>query len=147
MEGWMRVLRIFVLGVIGLLGGAMVANGLFMLIDPLAWYWQVPTVPGTGPFNQHFVRDIGIVYLFIGTAYGFGIVRPGWRIGAWLLASAWLLAHAAFHGWEVAVGICAPSALRENFPAVFLPGLIGLAGTGWAWYRDRRLALAWEAGR
>lgn len=140
-------MRIFVLSMIGLLGGAMFANGLFMLIDPLAWYWRVPTVPDTGPFNQHFIRDIGLIYLFIGAAYLAGLARPEWRTGSWLVASAWLLAHAVFHGWEIAVGICAPATIRQNFSAVYLPGLIGLAGAGWAWKEARRRAVAWELGR
>ncbi len=48
------------------------ANGLFMLVAPLAWYELVPGVTDTGFFNQHFIRDIGIIQLFIGVAFGSG---------------------------------------------------------------------------
>jgi hypothetical protein len=44
----------------------------------------------------------------------------------------WLGAHALFHFWEVAVGICAPSALARNFPAVTFPAIIGALLTVWA---------------
>jgi len=43
-------------------------NGLFMLVAPLAWYEIIPGVTHTGSFNQHFIRDIGIIQMFLGTA-------------------------------------------------------------------------------
>ena len=41
----------------------------------------------------------------------------------------WLIAHAVFHLWEVAVGICSPSAIPRDFPAVTLPAIIGVVLT------------------
>jgi len=34
--------------------------------------------------------------------------------------------------WEVAVGICSPSVLVRDFPAVSMPALMGIALTTWA---------------
>ena len=113
------------------------ANGLFMLVAPLTWYELVPGVTDTGFFNQHFVRDIGIIQLFLGVAFIVGLLRPERRIGLWAAATLWLSAHALFHFWEVAVGLCAPSALPRDFPAVTLPALIGIALTFWAVRRAR----------
>lgn len=48
------------------LGLLLAANGLFMLADPAQWYAIVPGVPETGPFNAHFVRDIGAIYVVTG---------------------------------------------------------------------------------
>lgn len=110
-------------------------NGLFMLFDPRRWYDVIPGVNLTGPFNQHFVRDIGIIQAFLGVAYLVGIARPAVRLELWGAATLWLCAHALFHFWEVAVGICAPSALLRDFGAVSLPALIGLWATAWAWRR------------
>lgn len=112
-------------------------NGLFMLIAPLTWYELVPGVTDTGFFNQHFVRDIGIIQLFLGVAFIVGMLRPERRIGLWGAATLWLSAHALFHLWEVAAGICAPSAIPRDFPAVTLPALIGIALTLWAVRRAR----------
>jgi hypothetical protein len=109
------------------------ANGLFMLVAPLTWYDLVPGVTDTGFFNQHFIRDIGIIQLFLGVAFGIGMFRPARRIELWAGATSWLIAHALFHLWEVAVGICAPSVIPRDFPAVTLPALIGIALTVWAW--------------
>src|SRR5262245_31986307 len=42
------------------------ANGLFMLAEPKQWFFLIPGVKFTGGFNQHFVRDIGLVQMFLG---------------------------------------------------------------------------------
>ena len=90
------------------------ANGIFMLVAPLTWYELVPGVTDTGFFNQHFVRDIGIIQLFLGVAFIVGLLRPERRIGLWAAATLWLIAHALFHLWEVAVGICAPTRVKAE---------------------------------
>jgi uncharacterized protein YjeT (DUF2065 family) len=112
-------------------------NGLFMLVAPLTWYDLVPGVTDTGFFNQHFIRDIGIIQLFLGVGFGIGVMRPDRRIGLWAAATLWLIAHALFHFWEVAVGICAPSVIVRDFPAVTLPAIIGIALTIWAVHERR----------
>lgn len=119
----------------------LVMNGLFMLIDPRAWYFLVPGVKLTGGFNQHFIRDIGIIQAFLGVAFIVGMVRPTLRFELWAAATIWLIAHALFHFWEVAVGICGPSALLRDFSAVTLPALIGIVATVWA-CRPERLPIA-----
>jgi uncharacterized protein YjeT (DUF2065 family) len=107
-------------------------NGLFMIVAPEAWYNLVPGVTDTGPFNHHFVRDIGIIQLFLGIAFGVGMIRPELRVGLWAAATLWLIAHAVFHLWEVAVGICSPSVILRDFPAVSLPAIVGVLLTFWA---------------
>jgi uncharacterized protein YjeT (DUF2065 family) len=107
-------------------------NGIFMLVAPLVWYEFVPGVTDTGFFNQHFIRDIGLIQLFLGIAFGVGMLRPERRIGLWAAATLWLCAHAVFHLWEVAVGICSPSVLLRDFPAVSLPAIVGAILTLWA---------------
>ncbi len=57
------------------LGLLLAANGFLMLADPAQWYAMVPGVPETGPFNPHFVRDIGAVYVVIGVALA--VARAG----------------------------------------------------------------------
>lgn len=108
-------------------------NGLFMLVAPTAWYYFVPGVTDTGSFNQHFIRDIGIIQMFLGAAFGIGMIQPARRFGLWAAATSWLIAHAIFHLWEVAVGISSPATIPRDFPAVTLPALIGVVLTAWAW--------------
>ena len=109
-----------------------------MLVAPTTWYYFVPGVTDTGAFNQHFVRDIGIIQAFLGGAFVIGMVRPALRLDLWAAATAWLIAHAMFHLWEIAVGICTPSVILRDFPAVTLPALIGAALTVWAWFASPR---------
>ncbi len=117
----------------GFLSLTMLANGLFMLINPKDWYDIVPTVPQTGFFNQHFVRDIGIIYVLIGVGFFVGIVQPGRRIWLWFASTLWLAAHTLFHYWEALVGICSASALVTNAYGVTLPTAVGVAATALAW--------------
>ena len=112
---------------------ALFGNGIFMLVAPERWYFLVPGVKETGGFNQHFIRDIGIIQAFLGAAFAIGMVRPANRVVLWGVATLWLIAHAIFHFWEVAVGICAPSALARDFLGVTAPALVGIALTTWAW--------------
>lgn len=120
------------LGLAVLLGVALEANGVFMLVAPESWYFTVPGVTSTGPFNQHFLRDIGLIFLLLGGAFLVGAARPRLRVLLWAAPTIWLSGHALFHFWEVAVGICSPAVLPRDFPAVTLPAIIGAALTLWA---------------
>ena len=108
------------------LGVASLANGVFMVTAPETWYWAVPGVPDRGPFNQHFVRDIGFIYLLTGAAFVYGALYATHRLQLWAIPTAWLACHAVFHVWEVVVGICGPESLIEDFAGVTLPALLAL---------------------
>ncbi len=131
------MLKSLCLGLAVLLGAALQANGVFMLVAPENWYFAVPGVTTTGPFNQHFVRDIGLIFLLIGGAFLVGVAQPHLRVVLWAIPSIWLLGHALFHFWEVAAGICAPSVIPRDFPAVTLPAVVGIALTLWAISQSR----------
>lgn len=120
------MLQKLITGIAALLGLTMVGNGVFMMVAPESWYWMVPGVPDRGPFNQHFVRDIGFMYLLGGAAFIYGSLYTKPRLTLWMLPTAWLTLHAVFHVWEVAVGICGPESLVEDFAGVTLPALLGL---------------------
>jgi hypothetical protein len=109
------------------LGVLLLANGVFQLISPEAWYWAVPGVPERGPFNQHFVRDIGIVYSLCGIGLVVGALYSTHRKVLWVAVACWLGGHALFHVWEVWVGICGPASLLEDFAGVTLPALMVIA--------------------
>lgn len=126
------MLRQLCIGTAVVLGLAALANGVFMLVSPANWYFAVPGVTTTGPFNQHFLRDIGLIFLFIGAAFLVGTTHPVWRVALWSAASLWLCGHALFHFWEVAVGICGPSVLVRDFVAVTFPALISAVLALWS---------------
>jgi len=102
---------------------AALANGAFMLVSPLDWYGFVPTVRFTGPYNAHFVRDIGAAYLACGLMLGWALrdLRARW-LGA-VAGGSWLAIHAAIHIYEVSVGICGPGIFWRDAPGVIGPPL------------------------
>lgn len=125
-----------------LLGLGGVANGIFMLLSPADWYFAVPGVTTTGPFNQHFIRDIGLIFMLLGAALLVGVVRPALRVPFWGMTAIWLSGHALFHAWEVAVGICGTDAIAQDFPAVTLPAILTVLLTIWAASQPRGAASA-----
>lgn len=114
----------WVAGVVGLLLGL---NGLAMLGAPLSWYDAVPGVPQTGPFNPHFVRDIGAIYVMSALALAWFAWRPrqGWP--AMAAAAAWLTMHAAIHVYDATCGATPFADLRRDFLGVFVLAGIPLA--------------------
>lgn len=71
-------------------------NGLAMLFAGPLWYESVPGVADTGPFNPHFVQDIGVAFL----AAGLALAARAWRSRYWPAAVAgagFLAAHALIH--------------------------------------------------
>lgn len=72
------------------------ANGLVMLAAGSRWYETVPGVTDTGPFNPHFVQDIGLAFLMSGLA----LAARAWKPRYWPAAVAgagFLAAHALLH--------------------------------------------------
>ena len=73
-----------------------VAVGAFMLVAPDHWYAAVPGVAATGPFNPHFVRDIGLAFVASGAGLMAGAPR-GRVAAAYACAGAtWPALHALF---------------------------------------------------
>lgn len=130
----------FYLALAVLLGVAAIANGTFMLVAPESWYFAVPGVTTTGPFNQHFVRDIGLVFLLLVGSFLLGAAQPQLRVLLWAAPSIWLSGHALLHFWEVTVGICSASVIPRDFPAVTLPAIAGLVLTVWAINQTRTVS-------
>lgn len=108
------------------LGLLLILNGLYMIAAPGSWYASVPGVAGTGPLNRHFVIDIGMLYLTIGSAFAAGAVWTGGRLALWLFATFWLVSHALFHLEEALRDSKTGILLARDFVGVTLPALLGL---------------------
>lgn len=107
----------------GLIGLFDTANGLYMALSPRAWFTGASGAMTTGPFNPHFVTDIGFAYLAGGMALLAFAWSPQWRLAAF--GASWFLGfHALFHLTHAAQGhgIHAGADI-----AVAVPALIGLA--------------------
>lgn len=119
---------------VGLLAIFAAAFGVFMLAEPQLWYRSIPTVPFTGPFNQHFIRDIGAAYLASGIMFGWAAMNLRVRRLAVLAGALWLSLHALVHLYEVITGICGVAIFWRDFPGVFGPPALALLG----WWLARR---------
>ena len=120
---------------------AMSGNGLVMLAAGPWWYTAVPGVTETGPFNPHFVKDIGAAYLVAGLGLAWLGLRPmeAAARGAAMAGAAFLVLHAGIHLVE-AIGHPAGLAdLTRDFPGVILPAILA----AWvAWSPVRKLELS-----
>jgi branched-subunit amino acid ABC-type transport system permease component len=80
----------------GILAAFNLANGLAMIFGSSVWWSNVPGAPDTGPFNLHFVQDVGAAFLVSGLA----LAARAWRPIYWPAAvagSGFLVAHALIH--------------------------------------------------
>jgi hypothetical protein len=108
-----------------LLGAALAANGLFMLVDPAAWYATIPGVTMTGPLNPHFVRDIGCAYLVTGAGLAAAAMDERARAAA-MAGGAFLALHALVHFGDWIGGRETFEHLTHDLPGVFTPAAIAL---------------------
>lgn len=106
---------------------ALGANGVAMLFASLAWYDAVPGVPATGPYNPHFVKDIGAAYLTAAGGLGWFAARPqqGWP--AMAAGAVFLSLHAAIHVYDAACGASPLADVRRDLVGVYLFAAIPLA--------------------
>ena len=98
-------------------------NGLAMLAAGHLWYETVSGVTKTGPFNPHFVQDIGVAFLVAGLA----LAARAWRPRYWPAAVAgagFLAAHALLHVMLIAGGHS--HHVASDLVAVVLPSAIAL---------------------
>jgi len=103
----------------------MGGNGLAMLAAGAWWYAAVPGVPMTGPFNPHFVKDIGAAYLTAGVGLGWFAwsLTPVAR-GAAMAGAAFLALHAGIHLVEAALDPMGAAHLARDFAGVILPPIL-----------------------
>ena len=70
-------------------------TGLYLAVLPHDFYLNAPGAQETGPYNMHFMRDVGFAFITSSVAIGYGIysgVKPVMVFGA-----LWLLIHGIFH--------------------------------------------------
>jgi hypothetical protein len=75
-----------------------VALGLYMLVDPGGFFDRI------GQYairNDHYVGDLGAVYLGFGAALALAVTRPAWRAPLLMFAALWYGAHAVNHLFDI----------------------------------------------
>ena len=111
-----------------LLGVAMLGNALWMLVGPMHWYTDLPAaVPDTGPFNPHFVRDIGCAFLTVGVALVWAALRVQERLPLAAISAVFLAGHALLHIYDTATGALDHTHWWLDAGGVYLPALLMIA--------------------
>ncbi len=87
----------------GVLGALSAANGALMLGAGRQWYETTPGVADTGPFNPHFVADVGAAYAVAGLALLARALRPQYWPAA-VAGAAFFSTHALIHVISIAGG-------------------------------------------
>jgi peptidoglycan/LPS O-acetylase OafA/YrhL len=98
-------------------------NGLAMLFAGPAWYAAVPGASETGPYNPHFVQDVGAAFLVAGLA----VAARAWRPVYWPAAvagSGFLVAHALIHLVMIVTGH--DHHVTADLAAVVVPAALAL---------------------
>jgi hypothetical protein len=107
------------------LGVANLGNATWMLAAPANWYARLPAaVPDTGPFNPHFVRDIGSAFAIVGVALVAGALRPALRVAALALSALFYVLHALVHVTDTLTGRLPESHWLVDLPGVYLPAVL-----------------------
>jgi hypothetical protein len=107
-----------------------------MLADPLGWYGHIEGVPDTGPFNPHFVRDIGVAYLTLAIMMAAAARWLGHAVALLSAVAVYHFLHVFLHVWDVAAGRLPIDHLTMDIPGVLLPALFS-AALAW-WVRNDR---------
>ena len=70
-------------------------TGLYIAVLPQDFYLNAPGVQETGPYNMHFIRDVGFAFSTSSVAIGYGIFAS--QKPLMVFGSLWLLVHGLFH--------------------------------------------------
>jgi len=125
--GWL----LLVFGLISL------GNAAWMLVAPLHWYHELPAeVPDFGPFNPHFVRDIGCAFATIGFALVWAALAPRRRFTLAAVGTFFYVAHAVLHVFDTLREAVEPEHVLLDFPGVYLPAIVLLLAAGVARRRE-----------
>jgi len=101
------------------------ANALWMVADPAHWYSDLPAaVPDTGPYNEHFVRDIGVAFATMALAFGWAAAVPRWRPPLVAVGTFFFAGHALLHAFDTLRGALDADHWLLDLPAVYLPAVL-----------------------
>jgi len=115
-DGWRTAL--------GIGGAGNLLNGAWMLADPPGWYETIPGVTGSGPLNEHFVRDVGAVFALMGVALLWAALRPARRLVLVSGVAAFYVLHALVHVLDTMRGLFPPGQWALDVVPIHLPALV-----------------------
>ena len=115
------------IAILAVIAAGSAVNALWMLVAPRHWYEVVPGVADFGPFNEHFVRDIGCVYLTGGLALTWALFTRRWRFPLVAPVALFQGGHALLHVFDTARGHVSAHHWWLDLPTIHLPAVLLLA--------------------
>ena len=104
------------------------ANGLAMIIAPMTWYELTPGAAEVGPFNVHFVRDIGIAYIAAGAGLWLAVGDAAWKSASTaIVAMIFIGGHGILHLVEMFAHHLELTAALRDTALIVVPAAIA----GW----------------
>jgi len=103
-----------------ILGALTLLTGPYLFFAPNAFYENTPGVSMMGPFNLHFIRDVGLAFLVSGGAVIFGVLQR--NRGLAVAGALWPFLHGLFH-FQIWIGRGIPfdQVAAFDFVAVIIP--------------------------
>lgn len=111
--------------VLAVLAASQLGLAVWMIVSPGTFF---DAVAGFGTRNDHFIRDVAVLYLAVGAGLAIAVTRRSWRFPVLAIAATWYLAHAVNH--LVDIGEADPDWVGPaDFIAILVTGLVllGLA--------------------
>jgi hypothetical protein len=117
----MRILKLFY----GIASIISLVNGAWMLFFPFSWYTDFPAaIPHTGPFNAHFIRDLGVVFILAGLGFGWCALHPHRSRLTHIVLTIFFVGHALIHVADLLTGRVPPTHWLVDAPTVFVPAIL-----------------------
>ncbi|MGI4993377.1 hypothetical protein ACRXCV_12145 [Halobacteriovorax sp. GFR7] len=100
-------------------------SGIWMLVGPTHWYENFPgRIPDFGPLNEHFVRDLGCIFLVLSIISFKSVVDSSWRKNTLFILQLWFTAHAIVHLFDTLRGLVAMEHLYMDIPLCYMPPVL-----------------------
>jgi hypothetical protein len=130
---------VFAKGIFWLTSLTSIINGFWMLFFPHHWYANLPAdVSAYGPFNEHFVRDVGLAFFGSGVALGWAAISPLQR-KTWLIAGvSFLLGHAVIHAVSQFTGVGPHHVLQKEIAMIYVPAMLLIIAVSYVSKRETK---------
>ena len=100
-------------------------NGLAMIVAPMTWYEMAPGASETGPFNVHFVRDIGIAFTAAGVGLWLAVSNVAWKSASTaVVAMIFIGGHGILHFVEMFAHHLSLTAGLRDMALIVVPAAI-----------------------
>jgi hypothetical protein len=108
------------------IGSGWLISGIYIFVEPLAFYNSVPGLARLGPFSAHFVGDVGLAFFASGVVTVWGAWRQQRELA--VAGALWAVLHAMFHLhiWGHR-GFVIDGILAFDLAAVIVPSFLALA--------------------